>query len=139
MAYIKLYKGLDLSAGPQIAFLLKSVANGKEVFENVNPVDADSITAVAFDYIKDRAGQAGGAYADQPSLTSGKFFKPYNFDINLGLHFNVSQTVKFDLRSNYGLVNAINDYYKAGFGIKKINRMFGAQASLAIEFGKKEK
>lgn len=137
MMYVKVYKGLDLSFGPQVAFLTKAVATGQETYAALQAGKQDSLANVTYNYLKDQAGQ--GAYANDSTLSQGKFFNPASFDINLGASLNLSQAIKFEIRTNYGLLSAINDYYKAGFDLKKINRTIGAQASLSIEFGKKKK
>lgn len=132
MMYIKVFKKLDISVGPQIALITKAVATGQQIYNNLQ-TNQDSMVNVAWNYLKDQAGQ--GAYANDSTLDQGKFFNPAVLDVNLGASLNLTKALKVELRTNYGLMSAINDYYKAGFDIKKINRTFGAQLNLALEFG----
>jgi hypothetical protein len=104
---------LDLNVGPNFEFLLSSVASG-----NFDAINLDSLaqniptSTIDYDFINDLAGE--GAYYNQ-SIKDGNFFNTFNVGLNLGLGVDLGK-LRLDLKTNYTLTDAVNDYYQSTQG-----------------------
>jgi len=100
---------LDVNIGPNFQFLLSSIASG-----NLDALNLDSLGGavenfpIDYDFFEDDANE--GAYFDQISK-DGDYFSMFNVGLNLGLGLDLGG-IRVDLKTNYQLTDAINDYYQ---------------------------
>lgn len=115
---------LDLNVGPNFQFLLSSIASG-----SLTNLDSLAQTYdINYDFFEDAAGE--GAYFDQ--LTKdGDYFSMFNVGLNLGLGVNLGG-IRLDLKTNYQVTDAINDYYQSSQG-EAIDRPINFQLSAVFQ------
>ncbi len=130
----KPFKGFSVNVGPQISYLLSSIASGKAAFQRLNgSVDVQNL---AYNYLSDQAGQAGGAYASQLDSTrravstNGSLFNRTDLGINLGFSIQLTKRLGVDLRTNYGLMDVVNDVYQSRTAATTTNRNVTGQVNV---------
>ena len=133
---------LDLNVGPNFEFLLSSLASGTLNADDLQDSIGGALKEfdIDYDFFNDAAGT--GAYFDQ-SLKDGDFFNSFNIGLNLGFGLDF-KGVRVDLKTNYTLTDAVNDYYQFDQG-KGVDRPISFQLSAVFKvvdfklFGKKDK
>ncbi len=125
---------LDINIGPNFEFLISSIASGdlsniKDAAQNAvaNQKDID------YDFFNDEAG-AGAYFGVDPNADAGDYFSKFNLGINLGLGFNI-KGLRLDLKTNYTLTEAVNDYYEYNQG-EEIYRPINFQLSAVFQLFK---
>lgn len=116
---------IDINAGPNFEFLFSSIASGSLEAVNLDSL-SQSIPSSAIDYDFFNDAQGAGAYFDQ-AVKDGDFFNKFNIGLNLGLGLNLGK-LRLDLKTNYTLTDAVNDYYQSTQG-ETIDRPISFQLS----------
>lgn len=103
--FFALGDAIELSAGPELSYLLSSKGEGEWLFNH----GQDSVVKVDYNYLDDPAGE--GAYWNY-GTKNGDYFENIRFKFNLGIAFQLFRNFYLDVRTNYSLTDLINDYYQ---------------------------
>ena len=116
---------LDLNVGPNFEFLLSSIATGTLDVGSLDSIPQNiTVGNIDYDFFNDEAGT--GAYFDKITK-EGDFFSKFNVGLNLGVGANLGK-LRVDLKTNYTLTDAVNDYYQSGQG-ETVDRPISFQLS----------
>ena len=117
---------IDLNVGPNFEFLFSSIASGSFDASNLDSLSQSIPTGdIDYDFFNDEAG--AGAYFDQ-SLKDGSLFNQFNIGLNLGAGINLGK-LRVDLKTNYTLTDAVNDYYQTTTEGETVDRPISFQLS----------
>jgi hypothetical protein len=116
---------LDVNVGPNFEFLISSIATGSFDASNLDSLAQNIPTSdINYDFFNDAEG--AGAYFDQ-TVKDGNFFNKFNVGLNLGVGANLGK-LRIDLKTNYTLTDAVNDYYQSNQG-ETVDRPISFQLS----------
>ena len=116
---------LDVNIGPNFEFLISSIATGSFDASNLDSLAQSIPTSdINYDFFNDAEGV--GAYFDQ-AVKDGSLFNKFNIGLNIGLGVDLGKA-RIDLKTNYTLTDAVNDYYQSTQG-ETVDRPISFQLS----------